>query len=38
MGCKLEYTIEDERTTLEENITPVPAVIFHHIMRFGFHP
>ena len=38
MWCELEDAIEDEITTLEEDITPVPAVILYNTMRLHFDP
>jgi hypothetical protein len=36
--CELEHAIKDQVTTLEEDITPVPAVILHDAVRFRFDP
>ena len=36
--CKLEHAIKHQITTLEEDITPVPAVILHDVVRFCFDP
>lgn len=38
MRCELEHTIEDQVTALEEDITPIPAVIFHDTMCFCLDP
>ncbi len=35
---KLEHTIEDKGTPLEEHISPVPAVILDHVMGLGLDP
>jgi len=38
MWSHLEHTIKNQRTTLEENVPPVPTVVFDDAMRFCFHP
>ena len=38
MRCELEHAIKDQATTLEEDISPVPAVILHDAVRFRFNP
>lgn len=38
MWCELEDAIKDEVTALEEDITPVPAVILYNTMRPRFDP
>lgn len=35
---QLEHTIKDECATLEEHVTPIPAVILDDIMRLGLDP
>ena len=38
MRGKFKDAIEDEGPTLEEDITPVPTVIFDDVMSFCFYP
>lgn len=38
MWGKLEDTVKNQSTTLEETIAPVPAIVFDHVMRFSFDP
>lgn len=38
MRSQFEYAIKDEGTALEENVTPVPSVIFYYIVGFCFDP
>ena len=38
MRRELEYAVEYERTALEEDVAPVPAIVFHDVMRLGFDP
>jgi hypothetical protein len=35
---QLKDTIEHESTALEENVTPVPTIIFHYVVGFRFDP
>lgn len=38
MRGELKDTVEDEGSSLVEHISPVPTVVFHDVVRFGFHP
>lgn len=38
MRRQLENPIEHEVAPLEETVAPVPPIIFHDVVRFGFHP
>lgn len=38
MWCELEHAIKDQVSTLEKDITPVPTIIFHDAVCFGFDP
>ena len=35
---ELEDAVKDERTTLKEDVAPVPAVVLDDVMSLGFHP
>lgn len=38
MGCQFKYAVEDEGTTLEEYIAPVPSVILDDVVSLCFDP
>lgn len=38
VGSKLEDTIKDQCTTLEEDVAPIPSIIFDDIVSFSFDP
>lgn len=38
MRCHLKNTIKHQRPSLEETITPVPAVIFDNVVCFFLDP
>lgn len=38
MWRKLKHAVKDECTTLEEAVTPVPAVILDHMVCFRLDP
>ena len=38
MRRELEDAVKDERTTLKEDVAPVPAVVFDNVMRFCLDP
>lgn len=38
MGRKLEDAVEDKGTTLKKDVSPIPAVIFDNMVRFGLDP
>ena len=38
MGRKLKHAIEDKRTTLEENVTPIPAIVLDDVVSLGLDP
>ena len=38
MGGELEDAIKNERAALEEDVTPVPAVVLDDVVRFAFDP
>jgi hypothetical protein len=38
MWRKFKNAVEYEGTALEEDIAPVPPVVFYDVVRFGFYP
>jgi len=38
MGGQLEDAIENQVSTLEEAVAPIPTVVFDDIVGFGLHP
>jgi hypothetical protein len=38
MRSHFEHAVEHQGTSFKECVTPVPAVILHDAMRFGFDP
>ena len=38
MGSQFKYTIKDKCATLEENITPIPTIVLHHVVCFSLDP
>ena len=38
MGSQFKYTIKDKCATLEEYITPIPTIVFHHVVCFLLYP
>lgn len=38
MRGELEHAVEDQRTTLEENVAPVPAVVLYNVVSLGLDP
>jgi len=38
MRSKLEHTIKDKCTTLEEAVSPIPTIVLDDIVSFGLHP
>jgi hypothetical protein len=38
VGSQFENAIEYQGSSLEETITPVPAVVLYDVVGFDFHP
>ena len=38
MRGELEHAVKDERTTLKEDVAPVPAVVLDDIVSLGLDP
>jgi len=38
MGCKLKNSVEDQVASLEEAVTPIPAVVLDDVVCFSFNP
>ena len=38
MRRELEDAVKDERTTLKEDVAPVPAVVLDHVVGLGLDP
>lgn len=38
MRRKFKDAIEDKCTALEEDVSPVPTIVFDYVMSFGFDP
>lgn len=38
VGRELEHAVERQATTLEEHVSPVPAIILDNMVRLGLDP
>jgi hypothetical protein len=38
MRREFKHAIKDKRTTLEETVAPVPAIVLNNMVRLGFDP